>query len=492
MLIALPPGLLFIVPMFLIAIMLAAFFRWSQSRLSLLVVATLLIVLELVSLYFSGGLIDYQFYVNLNLADIVAGLFIFKLQFALSIIAFIVLVSGQYYLANLARRYIPVVIRGGILGLAILPLCLTTGPLMRGYEIWQVTSAPQQSYTQALADLNLHDYPAPSALISQAGKNIIVISLESFERGLLDDPTIAPQLQALRARYHYFPQLVMAPGSSWTTASMYTYMTGFPLLVGEFDTTPLRQASALKLTTLTDVLKQAGYQMRYLIGSPTFAGIGHIINLLGVEVISEQHYPGEYPAAPFGLYDKDIFAIAKRQVAELSQGSQPFALFISTVSTHAPNGFRDERMRGIVADSDDNMTFVARSLDHSVSDFIGYLEQQGVLTNTVFYLFPDHLMMGAGTPTLARLAHTPRSLYLLTNAHENDLQVTPATTLYQIDLPRLLINGAGIESNARFLTDYLPAGSDKKQYIEQHKSRIATLNRAAEIRISADDNKGSR
>ena len=91
-------------------------------------------------------------------------------------------------------------------------------------------------------------------------------------------------------------------------------------------------------------------------------------------------------------------------------------------------------------------------------------------------------MMGAGTETVKKLSAKERKLYLLTNASTDDLQKSPNQTIYQIDLPRLILNGAQIKTNAKFLTDYLIGeNADKKQFIEQHKSNIATLNNAAQV-----------
>ncbi|WP_176700814.1 hypothetical protein, partial [Gilliamella sp. Fer4-1] len=75
-----------------------------------------------------------------------------------------------------------------------------------------------------------------------------------------------------------------------------------------------------------------------------------------------------------------------------------------------------------------------------------------------------------------------RKLYLLTNASIQDLQKTPDQTIYQIDLPRLILNGAQVASNGKFLTDYLSAPNfDKKQFIEKNKANIATINNSAQV-----------
>lgn len=477
-----PLSTLIVLPLFIITIVFASFFKQKKWQLLVITLLTVFIVMELTSIYFSGGFIDYQFYVNLNVNDIIEGLFIFKLQAALVIVVFFTLIFLLSKLANWCKRKCPLIVRLLLAVVAIVSISYHNGPLSRLYEIYQVTSAPRKPFDQALQSLNMTNYTNKNQLVSHQGKNIIVLSLESFEQGFFDFDNITPNLQKLRQDYTFFANMPMSPGSSWTTASMYTYMTGMPFLIGGYTTSPLMRADKTNLVSLGDVLKQAGYKTRYVMPSPDFAGIGHTAELFGMQVISEKNYVGQYSPAPFGLYDKDIFDVAQKQISEMRQANKPFALFVSTVSTHAPNGFDDERMRSVISPKADNMSFVAASLDHNLGLFIQHLKDAGILEDTVFYIFPDHLMMGSGTPTINRLSQKERKLYLLTNARTQDLQKTPDQTIYQIDLPRLILNGAQIESNAKFLTDYLTKPNfDKKQFIEQNKSNIATINNSAQV-----------
>ncbi|MWP61289.1 LTA synthase family protein [Gilliamella sp. Pas-s25] len=477
-----PLSTLIVLPLFIITIVFASLFKQKKWQLLTITLLTVFIVMELTSIYFSGGFIDYQFYVNLNVNDIIEGLFIFKLQAALVIVVFFTLIFLLSKLANWCKHKCPLIVRLLLAVVAIVSISYHNGPLSRLYEIYQVTSAPRKPFDQALQSLNMTNYTNKNQLVSHQGKNIIVLSLESFEQGFFDFDNITPNLRQLRQDYTFFANMPMSPGSSWTTASMYTYMTGMPFLIGGYTTSPLMRADKTNLVSLGDVLKQAGYQTRYVMASPDFAGIGHTAELFGMQVISEKNYVGQYPPAPFGLYDKDIFDVAQKQISEMRQANKPFALFVSTVSTHAPNGFDDERMRSVISPKADNMSFVAASLDHNLGLFIQHLKDAGILEDTVFYIFPDHLMMGSGTPTINRLSQKERKLYLLTNARTQDLQKTPDQTIYQIDLPRLILNGAQIESNAKFLTDYLTKPNfDKKQFIEQNKSNIATINNSAQV-----------
>ncbi|MCX8649309.1 LTA synthase family protein [Gilliamella sp. B2776] len=477
-----PLSTLVILPFLILTITFASLFQQKKWQLLIIVLMTVFIVMELTSVYFSGGFINYQFFVNLNVNDIIEGLFIFKLQAVLVIAVFFGLVFILSKLANLYKRKCRLFIRLLFAGFAIISISYPNGPLSRLYEIYQVTSAPHKPFQQALQSLNMIDYPTKDQIVSQKGKNIIVLSLESFEQGFLDFEEITPNLRQLRQDYTFFANMPMSTGSSWTTASMYTYMTGMPFLIGGYTTSPLMKANQTQLVSLGDVLRQAGYQTRYVMAGPNFAGIGHTAGLFGMQIVSEETYVGQYPNAPFGLYDKDILDIAQKQIIEMNSSGKPFALFISTVSTHAPNGFNDERMQSVISPKDDNMSFVAASLDYNVGQFIRYLKDNGLLDNTVFYIFPDHLMMGAGTATINRLSQKERKLYLLTNAKTKNLHKTPDQVIYQIDLPRLILNGAQVKSNAKFLTDYLTEPNlNKKQFIEQYKSKIATINNSAQV-----------
>ena len=58
---------------------------------------------------------------------------------------------------------------------------------------------------------------------------IIIISLESYEKGYLDSSmsNISPNLRQLKKEWTYFDMIPNA-GSNWTSASLYTSLTGLP------------------------------------------------------------------------------------------------------------------------------------------------------------------------------------------------------------------------------------------------------------------------
>ena len=247
-----PLSTLVVLPLFILTISLASFFKQKKWQLFTIILMTVIIVMELTSIYFSGGFIDYQFYVNLNVNDIIEGLFIFKLQALLVIVVFLGLVFILSKLANWFRHKYKLHWRLLLVIVAVASISYHNGPISRAYEIYQVTCAPKATFAQALQNLNMNDYVEKSQLDSQKGKNIIVLSLESFEQGFLDFADITPNLRQLKQQYTFFANMPMSAGSTWTTASMYTYMTGVPFLIGEHSTSPLKgdRKSVIKLAML--------------------------------------------------------------------------------------------------------------------------------------------------------------------------------------------------------------------------------------------------
>ena len=205
-----PLSTLIVLPLFIFTITLASFFKQKKWQLLTIILMTVIIVMELTSIYFSGGFIDYQFYVNLNVNDIIEGLFIFKLQALLVIVVFLGLVFILSKLASLFRNKCRLLWRLPLAAIAIASISYHNGPISRIYEIYQVTCAPKATFEQALQALNMSDYVAKSQINSQQGKNIIVLSLESFEQGFLDFADITPNLRQLKQQYTFFPNMPMS------------------------------------------------------------------------------------------------------------------------------------------------------------------------------------------------------------------------------------------------------------------------------------------
>jgi hypothetical protein len=117
--------------------------------------------------------------------------------------------------------------------------------------------------------------------------------------------------------------------------------------------------------------------------------------------------------------------------------------------------------------------------DYHVSSLINFLREENLYQDTVIYLYPDHLMMGhlLSSRAINRMSKD-RSLFLITNADKNDLSYPTAETIYQIDLAKIILEGAGIKHNIKFFTDLIPA-ENKGNYISEHKLQILAANESS-------------
>lgn len=81
----------------------------------------------------------------------------------------------------------------------------------------------------------------------------------------------------------------------------------------------------------------------------------------------------------YGLRDKDLFDLAKKEIKTYKASQKPFGLFISTTDTHFPNGIYDERMEAVISPKNSNLEFTVASLDFLIGDFISFLEKENML-----------------------------------------------------------------------------------------------------------------
>lgn len=266
-------------------------------------------------------------------------------------------------------------------------------------------------------------------------------------------------------------------GGNWTQGSLFTFMTGVPFFTKGNNVALFQGAKQSYLTSISHVFEAAGYSQRYILGKPEFGGTDHLIKMMGIELMSEKNAKDTYPPSPWGLHDKDLFNEVKKSLAFFKEEKKPFVLYASTVSTHGPDGVYDERMAQWVEPQDDNLEFTVKSLDYLIGDLFMYLKSEALLENTVFYIFPDHKLMGRTFNVGNQLAE-PRELFLLTNAADSTAtQLIDKRPLLQIDLPKLILEGAGIKHNASFLSDYIH--QDPQTFLSQNRQELLSLNESA-------------
>ncbi|QRM87842.1 sulfatase-like hydrolase/transferase [Lacinutrix sp. WUR7] len=473
----------------------------AKIRTVISIILSTFFSLECCSLYYGGSLIDYKFYQHSNFNDVSKSIsFFWKEAIFLVLFTIIIFLLFKFiytkFNTKIKKTYVIV-----IAIITFILLNISDSVFNNIYKIFKLNNVTEVTLDNALSKLNIDekDYVYSKDIKAEKGKNIVVISLESYERGFLEDDLkkLTPNLNAFKNKYSYF-NMNQGDGSEWTTGSMYTYLTGTPMFFKGQGNAIFQNAIASKITGISHVLDKAGYNQLYLIGNPEFSGVNDLLKTYGINHFEQSYYDQKYGDQSFGIHDFDLFSEAKEQVLDLNNKNAPFALYLSTISTHLPNGRYDERMEKHVSKKESDFEFMVASVDFMIQDFIKFLDTKGILENTTFYIFPDHLIMGNSINVLDKMDKENRSLFLLTNANRDNLSAIEANQpIEQIDLPRIILDGAEIKHNAKFLTDYIKG--NKKAFIENNKKKILALNQASisingfnkDFKISLEDFKDS-
>ncbi|NHF59087.1 sulfatase-like hydrolase/transferase [Flavobacteriaceae bacterium TP-CH-4] len=448
----------------------------------------LIYVVQLSSVIVTGEIADYRFYENFNLGDVLSVAGFFGKEGVLVVLALFGSIVLIHYLARFIRsnfhNRLPLVV-GLVVGVIV--LSLSGGILNNAYSTILLKFAGNASFNEALSSLNIDEnqYVGKEKIKASKGKNIIVLSLESMEKGYLGAKLkhLTPNLSDL-AKRHSFYNMKQSPAGGWTSASMYTMVTGVPAFFGTHGNSVFQNSYENKLTSLADVLKSAGYDLQYFIGKKEYSGIDDMLKTLGFTVKSEKDFDTKYDVVDWGIQDMDLFAEFKKELLLKKESTEPFALFLSSISTHFPNGVPDRRVDSLLPSQKSRLELMVSATDYFVGDLIDFMDKEGMLSNTVFYIYPDHLLMGNKSRVLEDFEE--RSLYVITNSEAVRSTYRLNQDIYQIDLPKLILDGAGVKHNAKFLTDFI-IEPDKNAFLRQNDKNLLRLNDAALKTLDCED-----
>ncbi len=456
-----------------------SFIKNNKKRFVTSTISSLFLTAEVFSLYLTQTFIGYQFYLHTNLRGIKGMESLFVLQIVITVLLFIglvVLFQSAHFLWIKFKQRIKksdkIYRNRKILMISLVLIHVVHGRFIKDTSTLLPILAADNSgnFNDVLAKHGMSDYVTPKNLKCTVGKNIIAISMESLENGFLHEKyaAINGNLRKLKENWN-FVQMSQNVGSNWTSGSLYTSLTGFPAYFGVYGNSIFQTAYHSNISSVSHTLKKAGYQLTYINGNADGGGVKEMLGILQFDkIIDKKNAPKTEFESKFGLRDKEVFSAAKAELKRLSESKQPFGLFISTTDTHFPDGFYDERMEAVISKQKSNFEFTIATLNYLVGDFMDFIEQNNLEENTVLFLYPDHLKMG--NPSLLEGTGN-RSLYVITNS--NNIKLNNKYN-YQIDLPKILLQGAEVEHNMKFLTDYLP--SDKDQYIRDNTLSLTEIN----------------
>lgn len=283
----------------------------------------------------------------------------------------------------------------------------------------------QSKLTRVYGDFYEKHYTFPqkdNIVFLEQKRNLIVIFVESLESTYL--PNTAPKNQQSQEIFSPLGNLTpnlynilsqginfsdtdtiggteQAFGVTWTIAGLVGYQCAIPLSM-PIDTNQFGRIGGNFLagaTCLGNILDQAGYQQTFIIPHPqNFSGVGpflrdHKINVKDLDTYKKQ-LPKNYEGF-WGMKDTISFQKAKEELSHLSN-SQPFALYLLTIDTHARVGYTDlqkcKNLYGTQTPNDQYKNAIA-CLDQNIGDFLDWVKKQDFYKNTTIVILGDHLSM---------------------------------------------------------------------------------------------------
>ena len=243
-------------------------------------------------------------------------------------------------------------------------------------------------------------------------RNLIYIFLESMETTYSDvddggafDENVIPELTEIAQTNEDFsgadPKLnggYSLAGTTWTMGAMFAQTSGLPLNISisanDMDT---QDSFFPGVTTLGDILSDAGYTQTLLIGSEAqFGGRKLYFQEHGNYEMEDYSYAIENGLIPsdykvwWGYEDQKLFEFAKEKLLQLSQGDEPFNLTMLTVDTHFEYGYVCEQCP---TEYDTQYSNVMACSSRQVGEFLKWIQQQDFYENTTIVISGDHPTM---------------------------------------------------------------------------------------------------
>ena len=245
-------------------------------------------------------------------------------------------------------------------------------------------------------------------------RNLIYIYLESMENTFADPDAdgeggkitadLIPELTKLAKENVSFTQsngkygAYTYVGTRWTAAALFAQTSGVIIKVPlNFDNYATDETYMPGITTLGDVLGDAGYNQSVLFGSDAgfaardvyFTEHGNY-NIIDVNsLIDEGKLPEDYWEW-WGFEDMKLFDFAKEEVLRLASLGQPFNFTTLTADTHFPDGYECPLCPDTYEEQYAN---VLSCSSKQVYEFVEWIMEQDFYENTTIILSGDHLTM---------------------------------------------------------------------------------------------------
>lgn len=290
--------------------------------------------------------------------------------------------------------------------------------VLYGYTAWKKLDIGDymsgQSEISSFIDDNYVDPKEVTLTFPEKKRNLIYIFLESMETAYSDEDNggafekdVIPELTEIAQENKEFSGKdnklnggYSMPGTTWTMGAMFAQTSGLPLKISisanEMDT---QDNFFPGITTIGDILSDAGYSQTLLLGSnATFGGRKLYFSEHGNYDIIDYNYAmeqgwlstEEYPVW-WGYDDQKLFEFAKNRLGELATQNEPFNLTMLTVDTHFEDGYVCDKCDDRFGNN--QYANVMACSSKQVAEFVEWVQQQDFYENTTIVISGDHPTM---------------------------------------------------------------------------------------------------
>ena len=249
-------------------------------------------------------------------------------------------------------------------------------------------------------------------------RNLIYIILESMETTYLSkelggamEENLIPELYDLARDHLCFSDteqrvggFYTTKGATWTIGSMVAQTAGIPLKTPTADVNQYGASGEAFLpgvTTLTNILHDAGYTQALMVGSDvSFGGREPYFLQHGMDAVYDVYTARADGIIPknywvwWGMEDLHLFEYAKQEISALAESPQPFAFTMLTVDTHHVGGYQcrlcEESTSGETYDQSISCS------SRQVAAFVAWLQDQDFYEDTTIIIVGDHESMDNG------------------------------------------------------------------------------------------------
>ena len=200
-----------------------------------------------------------------------------------------------------------------------------------------------------------------------------------------------------------FTQQRQISGTGWTMAGIVSTQCGIPLKAAfgggdrrKNDLTEVTSSFLPNIKCLGDVLKEHHFHNVFMGGaSLKFAGKGNFFQSHGYdEAYGREEFISIYGSKlalnHWGIYDDDLFKIAKEKIDVLQKQATPYNLTLLTLDMHQPEG---NLSKTCIAAGAIKFKDIVRCTANSIADLVSYMGEKGYLENTTVVILGDHLAM---------------------------------------------------------------------------------------------------